>query len=168
MTAIPPVLHVMCGKIASGKSTLAAKLAVQTGAVLIAEDHWLAALYPDQLATPADYARCSSQLQMAMGPHVSALLAAGVSVVLDFPANTLATRAWVRGILDVAPVDHKLHVFEVPDAVCLARLEARNAQGDHPFAATQDQFRRMTKHYVPPANDEGFDIVLHRPDPGTP
>ena len=49
-----PTLHMSCGKIASGKSTLARDLAVAESAILIAEDDWLKALFADQMATIPD------------------------------------------------------------------------------------------------------------------
>lgn len=59
MTRSPqkPTLHLLCGKIASGKSTLSATLATQPGSVIIAEDRWLAQLYADEMQTVADYVR---------------------------------------------------------------------------------------------------------------
>src|SRR5256885_3036639 len=57
--------------------------------VLVSEDSWLAGLYPGEMQSVADYVRCSTRLKGLMGAHVQALLDAGVSVVLDFPANTL-------------------------------------------------------------------------------
>lgn len=87
-----PVLHFLCGKIGAGKSTLAAQLASRPRTVLISEDAWLAALYPGEIREVADYARCAGRLRQAMGGHVAALAAAGLSVVLDFPANTRASR----------------------------------------------------------------------------
>jgi len=51
----PAVLHLLCGKIASGKSTLARQLAEAHGSVLISEDQWLAGLYPEQIHSIADY-----------------------------------------------------------------------------------------------------------------
>ncbi|WP_261193740.1 AAA family ATPase [Pseudoruegeria sp. SHC-113] len=157
----PAVLHMLCGKIASGKSTLAAQLAAAPATVLISEDDWLAALFGAQMQSPADYLTCAEKLQGVMGPHVVSLLREGLSVVLDFPANTPAQRAWMRGIVETAGVVHEMHVIEAPDALCLQRLKARNAQGDHPFAATEEQFHRFTKHYRPPAADEGFLLVAH-------
>ena len=157
-----PVLHLICGKIAAGKSTLAARLADAPGTVLIAEDAWLSALYGDQMQTGADYLRCSQRLQEVMGPHVAALLAAGVSVVLDFPANTPDQRRWMRDVIDRAGGAHQMHLLDLPDAVCLERLRARNASGAHPFAVTEEQFHRFTAHFVPPTVDEGFDILQHR------
>jgi hypothetical protein len=88
-----PVLHLLCGKIASGKSTLAGQLAEELGTVLISEDRWLDGLYGDQMETLRDYVRFAGKLRAMMGPHVAGLLRAGISVVLDFPANTVETRA---------------------------------------------------------------------------
>src|SRR5256885_13647059 len=62
--------------------------------VLVSEDSWLAGLYPGEMQSVADYVRCSTRLKGLMGAHVQALLDAGVSVVLDFPANTLEGRGW--------------------------------------------------------------------------
>ena len=154
-------LHMLCGKIGSGKSTLAASLAERDGTVLVSEDAWLSALYGDEMTSLADYVRCSAKLRGVIGPHVAALLNAGVSVVLDFPANTVATRAWMRGILDATDAAHELHLLATPDAVCLERLHARNAAGDHPFAATEKQFRQISVHFVAPLPDEGFTVVEH-------
>ncbi len=42
-----PVLHLISGKIASGKSMLAKSLAVEGSTVLLSEDHWLSRLYPE-------------------------------------------------------------------------------------------------------------------------
>ncbi|PHP67432.1 cell division protein ZipA [Zhengella mangrovi] len=161
MSQSSPTLHMLCGKIAAGKSTLASRLAGSERTVLIAEDDWLDALFSDQMATIADYVRCSGKLRAVMGPHVSALLEAGTSVVLDFPANTVGNRDWMRGILEASGAAHQLHVLTVPDEVCLARLARRNAGGDHPFAVTEEQFHRMSRYYVEPTAGEGFNIVSH-------
>lgn len=164
MPRTEPTLHLLCGKIAAGKSTLTARLGGAADTVVIAEDDWLAALYADEISSVADYVQCSARLREIIGPHVAALLNSGVSVVLDFPANTVETRRWMRGILEQTDAAHRLHVLDVPDAICLARMHARNAGGGHPFAATEEQFHRITAHFVPPTPEEGFNIVRHRHD----
>lgn len=156
-----PTLHLLCGKIASGKSTLTAELGRAAHTVVIAEDDWLGALFADEMTTVRDYVRAAEKLRRVMGPHVTALLNAGVSVVLDFPANTVETRAWMRHVLEGTGADHVLHLLDVPDEVCLARLNARNAAGDHAFAATEAQFRQITQHFAPPTPDEGFNVLRH-------
>lgn len=156
-----PTLHMIYGNIAAGKSTLAARLAEAPGCVLIAEDDWLARLFEGEIASVKDFLARAARLRAVVGPHVVGLLRAGVSVVLDFQANTVASRAWMRGLFIEAGAAHCLHVLDVPDAVCLARLRARNAQGAHPFAATEAQFHRIKGYMVSPAPEEGFEVQRH-------
>ena len=164
MSPSSPILHIMCGKIASGKSTLSAKLGNLQGMVSIAEDDWLSSLYSSEMSSISDYARCSARLQTIMGPHIVSLLKAKVSIVLDFPANTIANRTWMREIIQASNVAHELHYLEVPDEICKARLHKRNAAGNHAFAVSDEQFLQISKHFVAPLPEEGFDIVRHRFD----
>ncbi|MDE4097886.1 MULTISPECIES: AAA family ATPase [Rhodobacterales] len=161
MSQTLPTLHMLCGKIASGKSTLADHLTREDKAVRIAEDQWLNTLFLGEIETGADYLRCTGRLRETVAPHVIDLLNAGVSVVLDFAANTIQQRVWMRGILDRTSADHQLHVLDVPEEVCLARLRARNASGEHPFSATEEQFHQFSKHFVLPTPQEGLIIVFH-------
>jgi len=163
MTAGLPTLHMLCGKIAAGKSSLAAKLGAAPLTVIVSEDKWMFPLFGEEMKTVADYVRLSARLRAPMAPHLVDLLKAGMSVVLDYPANTLANRAWMRGIFEAAGVAHQLHYLDVPDEICRARLQARNASGEHEFAATDAQFDLITSFFVPPTAAEGFEIVVHRP-----
>ena len=158
-----PTLHLLCGKIASGKSTLAQTLAAQHGAIVFSEDHWLATLYPAEIRSIADYLRCAQRVRGVLGPLVIKVLQSGVNVVLDFPANTLANREWLLGLAHAAQVPHCLHYLELDDATCCARLHARNAQGEHDFAATDAEFDLITRHFSVPGEEEGLVIEVHRP-----
>ena len=91
-------LTFFCGKMGAGKSTLARQLAAEQGAVLLSEDDWLAALYPNQILTLADYVECSARLKGPVKTLVQSMLLAGTDVVMDFPANTRAQRAWLREV----------------------------------------------------------------------
>ncbi|ABG33614.1 ATP-binding protein [Roseobacter denitrificans] len=156
-----PTLHILCGKIASGKSTLATRLSAEPDTVLITEDAWLDALFSDELQTREDYVRCARRIRAAMKPHVAALLRAGVSVVLDFPANTPGQRRWFKEIIEATGVTHRLHILDISDEVCLARLRARNIDGSHPFVVSDALFHDVTSYFSEPAADEGFTIIRH-------
>ena len=156
-----PTLYLLCGKIGSGKSTLARRLAARPATLLVSEDHWNSTLFPDELKTIDDYARYSARLRAAMKPHIVAILGLGLSVVLDFAANTVRQRVWARQMIDEAKVDHELHVLDTPDAVCLQRLRQRNASGAHEFHVTDAEYELFTQYYVPPSPDEGFNVVVH-------
>jgi predicted kinase len=162
MSKTPATLHMLCGKIASGKSTLAANLAEQNGAVIVSGDFWLSRLFPGEINTVADLGRCAGRLREAMGPHLVALLRGGTSVVLDFHANTLASRAWMRSVYEQAGANHKLHFLDVPDDVCRERLRQRNAAGTHEYVVSDEIFDQITSHFVAPGQDEGFRTILYR------
>ena len=70
-------LHLVCGKIGAGKSTLTQRLADAPATVLLSEDSWLAHLYPGEITSVADYARSARRLRGALTEHLCALLGAG-------------------------------------------------------------------------------------------
>ena len=164
MTAAPATLHMLCGKIAAGKSSLAARLVAEPLTVIVSEDKWMFPLFGGEMKAVEDYVRYAARLRAAMAPHLVDLLKAGMSVVLDYPANTIANRAWMRGIFEAAGAAHQLHWLDVSDEICRARLHARNAGGAHEFAATDAQFDLITSYFVPPTAREGFNLVVHRPE----
>jgi predicted kinase len=159
----PPTLHLVCGKIAAGKTTLCRQLAENPKTVLIGEDDWMARLFRDEIRDLSRYVEYSGRLRAAMREHIVDILRGGLSVALDFPGNTLIYRLWMRGLFESAGVAHRLHVLDTPDALCKARMQRRNGEGAHPFAATEEDFERMLGWFRPPTPDEGFDVTIHRP-----
>src|SRR5215475_12120972 len=142
-TSRPTTLYLLCGKIAAGKSTLARQLASRPGILLVDMDHWMSTLFPVENRTIEDFARLSARLRDAIGPHIIDILRQDLSVVLDFPANTVRWRSWMRSLINEADVAHELHVVDPPDAICKERLRQRNASREHQFQvdeATYDQF----------------------------
>lgn len=161
MEKLQPTLHMFCGKIAAGKSTLAAQLGEGSNTVLLSEDHFLAHLYPGEIVTIEDYARCAVRLRQAIGPHIANLLRSGLSVVLDFQANTLSARAWMRYLFEAAGADHQLHYLRADDAICKERLTERNASGAHEYQVSDADFDLFNSYVVAPGADEGFKVILH-------
>lgn len=155
-------LHFFCGKAGAGKSTVAKSLAAAEQAILISEDVWLVRLYGDQMHTFDDYKRFSQRLKAVVGPLAIELLQSGRAVVLDFPANTKATRAWFRSLVDASGADHVLHFVDSADATCLARIAQRNVErpeGSHHL--TPEQFATISSWFEAPAEEEGFRVRRH-------
>ncbi|MDB5709192.1 MAG: ATP-binding protein [Sphingomonas bacterium] len=162
MTSDTPILHLLCGKVAAGKSTLARTLA-DDGALLVAQDPWMARLYPTELRTIEDYLKLSARLRAAMTPHLVDLLCAGLSLMLDWPANTVASRRWMREMAEGGGATARLHWLDVPDRQCLTRLDARNAGGEHEFTVSHGEFAALARYFEPPREEEGLPIVRHLP-----
>ncbi len=156
---LEPTLHFLCGKMASGKTTLSRKLAEQQNAILICEDIWLQQMFPTEIANFDDYLRCSKRLKAVVAPHVAELLSKGVSVVLDFPANVPAARNWVRGIFESAKAAHVLHFVDTPNERCIRQLQKRNQEKPPgSMEMTIEQFETITSLFVAPDTSEGFNV----------
>jgi len=156
-------LHFMCGKMAAGKSTLSRRLAEQHGAVLISEDIWLQQLYPDEIKGFEDYLHYARRLKAVIRPHVAELLRLGLPVVMDFPANVPAQRAWFRALLEDSGAGHVMHFVDTPPERCIEQLHKRNRErppGSMPMSV--EQFETISALFVPPAPEEGFTIRTYR------
>lgn len=157
-----PTLHLLCGKIAAGKTTLAAELAERHDALLVAEDFWTSRLFGPEMKEVADYVRFSRRLREAMGPHLAEILRRGIPIVLDFPANTRGNRAWMKDVAEAGGAGALLHWLDVPDETCRERLRARNAAGAHEFAASDEAFELITAYFEAPNENEGIPVEIHQ------
>jgi len=163
----PAKLMFLCGKMAAGKSTLAIGLAERENAVLLVQDQFLDSLYPDEITDIPGFVKCSTRLKNALEPHVCALLAKGISVVLDFPGNTKAQRAWFRKMFEQAGVEHELHFVDASDARCKSQLKDRSRSKNLPPGTpwtTDVEFEAVTAYFQPPSEDEGFNVIRHERD----
>src|SRR6516225_8930799 len=151
-----------CGKMAAGKFTLARDLANRENTVLLVQDDFLDALFPGEITDIQGFIKCSSRFKNALTPLVCALLSKGISVVLDFPANTKAQRAWFRELIERANVEHELHFIDASDALCKSqfRERSRGLPAGTPWTREAD-FEAITEYFQPPTEDENFNVVRH-------
>lgn len=150
-----------CGKMGAGKSTYSKKLANELDAVLLSEDDWLSAMYPEEIKNFDDYIKYSSRLKTLLKEHVQRILHSGASVIMDFPGNTKKQRAWFKEIFFEDQIPHKLIYLKAEDQLCIKRLEQRRQ--DLPERAqfdTEEVFHQVTSYFQAPADDEGFNIEV--------
>jgi predicted kinase len=155
-------LYFFCGKMAAGKSTLAKLLAARENAVLISQDDLADTLFPGQIVNVATYLEYSGRINKMVAPLAASILSKGISLVLDFPANTRNQRAWFRSIIDAGGVDHELHYLDTPDEICKAQLKQRSAHLPPGTKwTTAEDFNLIASHFRAPEHDEGFNVVVH-------
>jgi predicted kinase len=156
-------LHFICGKAASGKTTLARKLAAQHAAVVFCEDEWVTLLGWDN-PTLADQINHMKLLRTALKPLAIQLLTLGTSIVFDFAGNTPTHRAWVKSIFESTGADHVLHVIEASDDFCKARLRHRNEtkpDGLYFGHVSEERFDEVTRYFQPPTAEENFSTIRY-------
>lgn len=149
-----------CGKMGAGKSTKAAEVARDKNAVLLCEDEWLESLYPNKVRSLEDYIEYSNLLKPHIKKLVQSILASGTDVVMDFPANTVAQRAWFREIFTEVGAPHRMMYLDKPDDVCLAQIAKRRIEQPHRADTdTAEMFEAITKFFSEPKPEEGFNIT---------
>jgi len=154
--------HFFCGKMAAGKSTLALKLSQQKNTILIVEDLWLSKLFPDEIIDIQSYIKYSARLKPIISKHVVDLLNIGISVVLDFPANTVTQREWFTDIINKSQAMHTLHYINKSNETCLKQLKKRSQGKPAGTTFTSDEeFYQISQYFQEPIENENFNIKNH-------
>jgi predicted kinase len=159
-----------CGKMGAGKSTLSLKISQELNAILLSEDDWLSNLYPEEIKNFDDYLKYANRLKPLLKTHLRNILNSGVSVVMDFPANTKNQRAWFKDIFLTESIPHRLIYIEVDDKICIEQIAKRRESNPERSALrssaslsqfdTEEVFRHVTSFFQPPSADEGFSIEV--------
>lgn len=152
-------LHLVCGKMASGKSTFARRHATTLDLIYLGEDELLANLYPGEITDLSSYIEKSEKLKAAMKGVIVQLLRNGVSVILDFPANTVKQRHWLKSLAIESGAFHILHYIDQTDDVCKLQLKKRAVED--PTRAetdTPEMFDAVTQYFVAPGADEKINV----------
>ena len=161
MTASAKLIF-FCGKMASGKSTLARNLAVRENAVLLVQDDFLNALFPGEIIDIPSFVNRYTRLRNALTPYICGLLSRRISVVLDFAAATKTQRAWFREVIERTHVEHELHFVDARDALC--KMQLRDRSRGLPAGTrwtTDEDFEAINAYFQPPSEDENFNVIRH-------
>ncbi len=149
----------------AGKSTFSKKISAERNAVLISEDEWLEALYPNQISSFEDYLKYSGQMKPLVRSHVAEILKTGTNVVMDFPANTLNQRQWFRDLLSEAGCPHELIYLKASDSLCITQIAQRRTERPSRAAFdTEEIFQFVTKYFHEPQPNEGFNTTVAAKD----
>lgn len=134
---------ILCGEIASGKTTYARRLRETRGAVVLSVDDLMLRLYS---ACPGErtHVRTAEEIALFFCGLAKQITENGADAVLDFGFWTVAERAAVRRELKRLGVRSELHYLSVPEEARLKRLARRNerlAESGGPGYRIEDELR---------------------------
>jgi predicted kinase len=151
----------MAGRIASGKTTLAKKIASESNAILFSIDEWVGNI--GRPTSFEEYTRYFLPCRVLIGQLTRELLQKGVSVVLDFGGNTAYERSWAKTIYYDLNCSHELYFLDVPAEICMKRLENRNAQNPDKAIRKESLLEAekagVKNYFIPPAPEDGFNVI---------
>jgi predicted kinase len=116
----PPTIHLMCGLVAAGKTTLARELAHELPAVRLSRDEWMLRLYGGRYDDPAFIERLVPCTEVMWDVGLK-ILAVGSNVLLDWNFWSRERRSEARERAAAAGVGLQLHWLDVPVEVAAER-----------------------------------------------
>jgi predicted kinase len=156
----------MAGRIASGKTTLAKKIASESNAILFSIDEWVG-----NIGRPTnfeEYTRYFLPCRVLIGELARELLQKGVSVVLDFGGNTDNERTWAKSIYHELDCSRELYFLDVPADICANRLKKRNAKNPDKAIRKESLLEAekagVKNYFIPPVPEDGFNVITVKND----
>jgi len=150
---LEPRLVLVCGLPASGKTTLARRLAEFYGAVRLNPDEWELALGVD----PFDEG-FQDRLEAEFWDLTQRLLGLGTSVILEWGFWARSERDEKREVARSLGVAVELRFLDAPFEELVRRATARHAAGG--IAITESHMERYRGLFEPPTDDE---LALYDP-----
>ena len=149
MTA-PPTLHLMVGLPGVGKTTLAAKIQEESGALRLTPDEWMEPLFGDSEADGKRDVLEGRLIWVALQA-----LQGGLSVVLDFGFWSADERHALRDIAGRIGVQFQLHYLSLSEEQRRSRADSRWSRGDVvTFQLTADDHDRFAEAFTAPSAEE--------------
>jgi predicted kinase len=161
-----PAVHMICGTLGAGKTTLARRLATETKAARFSLDEWIMRLFGTEAPEPMQLEwwveraqRCSRQIWAVCRQ----LLACDRDVILDFGFPSRQHRAEYLALARAAGAQVKLYVVSADAQLRRQRVRVRNEQRAETFAltVTDGMFEGSESWWEPPTSDElaQFELV---------
>jgi len=154
-----PTVHLICGTLGAGKTTLARRLARETESVRFSLDEWIMQLFGTEAPEPMQFPwwveraqRCSLQIWALCRQ----LLSVDRDVILDFGFPTREHRAEYIALARAAGATVKLYVVNADPSLRRQRVRSRNEQRAETFAltVTDGMFAGSESWWEPPTAAE--------------
>jgi len=160
-------VHIICGPLGAGKTTVARRLAQTQGALRFSLDEWVMQLFGTEAPHPMVFewwvercSRCSKRIWSVCRD----VLGQGFDVVLDFGFPGLAHREEYRALAAEAGATVHLHIVDADVALRRQRVRERNRDQRETFAllVTDGMFEGSESWWEPPSGIElGGAVTFH-------
>jgi len=149
------------GKMGAGKTTYAKKISNESQTIYLSEDEILSSFYPNEINNIEDYVIYSKRIKPFVTNLVKKLTENDLSVIMDFPGNTIQQREWFKMLIETCQVDGKLIYLKVADEICIHQIKKRRQEEPerHQFD-NEEMFHKITKYFQEPSDKEGLRLEI--------
>ncbi len=150
-------VYIMCGKVGSGKSTYAAKLSEEIGAIILSVDQMMLTVYGREIpcSEHKNYIEKVKKSLFSMGHQI---LKRGLPIIIDFGFWTKEERVAVRNEFDRYPLE--ILVLDVDEELLYERVANRNKAGrDIEYHMSKETHKVLNQRFEMPCNEEACRFV---------
>lgn len=120
------IVHLLCGKVCSGKSTYAKKLHQENNGIILSCDDLVLSIFDEHLGSKHDevVAKCKEYLYN-LAIHIAQ---SGCNVILDMGFWSKNERDTIKTRFNSLNIQTELHYIHVDDKTQLSQIDKRNSQ----------------------------------------
>ncbi|QWC00449.1 ATP-binding protein [Mycoplasmatota bacterium] len=137
------------------------KIAIEPHTIYLSEDEILSSFYPNEINNIEDYILYSKRIKPYIMKLAKKLTENNLSIIMDFPGNTIKQREWFKTLIEACQVEGKLIYLKVADEVCIKQILKRRQEepARHKFD-NEEIFYRIIKYFEEPSDKEGLGLEI--------
>jgi predicted kinase len=153
---LKPAIHLLCGRIGSGKTTFAKKLEREIAAVRFTHDEWVASLY-GHTPPEEDYGDIFVRVENLIWDVALSVVSAGTEVILDFGFWSRESRDVARNRACAADAIARLYYISCPRRIARSRTldRSKNPPLDSLWI-DRAAYEKLDALFEPLRNDEEY------------
>ena len=144
-----PILFIICGMPASGKTTFTKKIIEKYGAIHLSEDEWM-----KDLISMYDNDEIRDNVAGLHRKFASQLLAKSVNIVMDGGYYSAEERDELKNIAKNSGANTELHYLKTDFSIINSRRIERNKNFKKEFRTTEENLKRAKKYFCEPTAKE--------------
>ncbi|MDF2566978.1 MAG: hypothetical protein K0R90_434 [Oscillospiraceae bacterium] len=152
---------ILCGKIASGKTTYANKLKKKQNAVILSYDDLMLTLYDGCLGDRHN--ETVNRISQYFFPLAQNIVSLGIDAILDFGFWRKTEREDAREYFESRRIPSELHYITVPEHRRLSQLESRNQSlkdsTERVYLIDSELCERLDQNFEEPTQNE-IDLII--------
>ena len=147
------VVHLICGKICSGKTFFCQQLVKETGAVVLSCDEVMLAILGEYLGD--EHEKYTQRTEIWLLQKSLEILQTGIDVILEWGPWTRAGRDRLRDFYASHGVEYETHAICVDDNEWHRRIEKRNHSARNgAYLVDEGLLNKFLSRYEEPGPDE--------------
>lgn len=146
-------IHLLCGKICSGKSTYAKKLHQETNGIILSCDDLMLSIFDEHLGSKHEEIvdKCKEYLY-TLATHIAQ---SGYNVILDMGFWSKIERDTIKTRFRSLNIQTKLHYVYVDDKTQLLQIKQRNSQSNgNCYYVDENLLEKCNNLFEPPTFEE--------------